>query len=217
MNIHGTANESRWYGGRHPRELTSDEFMGLHRTGYIPSNVYEQYRDIQGLAWLGAQTDYPVFVASLGTRHGEVALRQRGERNLYVAHDANGEILRDGQGLALYLSEEEVGERGWAAHDQTIVAFFDDVPIGLVSNEWGAVGAWVAERYQRCGIGTALVRLYLEATPSARLGQMTTAGAALARAVHRSFVESNDANPRSTLTWRIGADKTISHERRLAA
>jgi GNAT superfamily N-acetyltransferase len=192
MDAVSTATELRWYGGRHPRELTEEEFMKLHRTGWIQTGAYEQYREVQGLSWLGTAAKYPVFVAALPTLHGQIAFRQTGRRNHYVALDAHGEILRDVHGLAMYMSVEEVVARGLPTHHETIVAFHGDVPVGWVSNEWGAVGVWVAERYQRCGIGTALVRRHLEGRPGACLGQMTAAGAALARAVHRSFATCED-------------------------
>lgn len=176
-----------WCGGRHPSELTADEFMSLHRTGSIPTGAYETYRAVEGFAWLQTAR-YPLCVGTLDTRYGVVRFRQSGEREHYVATDAAGEIVRDERGEATYLSEAEILARGLATHDETIVAFLDGRAIGFVSNEWGAVGAWVAEPYQRCGIGTALVRRHLLARPQARLGQMTAAGEALARAVHRSFV-----------------------------
>lgn len=181
------ATGSAWCGGRHPSELTSDEFMNLHRTGFIPSDAYQKYRTVEGFAWLRAE-GYPLCIGTLETPHGQVSVRQSGEPLHYVATDADGEILRDDRGEAKYLNDVEVVARGWAAHDETIVAFLRETAIGFVSNEWGAVGAWVAECYQRCGIGTALVRRHLQARPRARLGQMTVAGEALARAVHRSFV-----------------------------
>lgn len=181
------ATGSAWCGGRHPMELSANEFMSLHRTGFIPSGAYEKYRTVEGFAWLRAE-GYPLFICTLSTSHGDVSFRQSGELLQYVATDVDGEILRDDRGEAKYLDDVEVVAHGWATHDETIVAFSGDTAIGFVSNEWGAVGVWVAERFQRCGIGTALVRRHLEARPRAKLGQMTVAGEALARAVHRSFV-----------------------------
>lgn len=176
-----------WCGGRHPSELTVDEFMSLHRTGSIPAGAYEGYRTVEGFAWLQAAR-YPFCIGTLATRHGVVRFRQSGEREHYVATDAAGEILRDERGEATYLCEADVIARGLPTHNETIVAFLDGKAIGFVSNEWGAVGVWVAEPYQRCGIGTALVQRHLLARPHARFGQMSAAGEALARAVHRSFV-----------------------------
>lgn len=192
MGSQQIATGSAWCGGRHPSELTPDEFMKLHRTGFIPSDAYEKYRAVEGFAWLRPE-HYPIHVGTLDTQHGQVSFRQSSERNFYVKTDAAGEIVRDARGEPQYLSEVEVLARGLATHDETIVAFLAEAPIGFVSNEWGAVGAWVAERYQRCGIGTALVRRHLLGRPRARLGQMTVAGEALARAVHRSFVRDATA------------------------
>ena len=174
-----------WCGGRHPSELTVDEFMSLHRTGSIPAGAYEGYRTVEGFAWLQAAR-YPFCIGTLATRHGVVHFRQSGEREHYVATDAAGEVVRDERGEATYLCEADVVARGLPTHNETIVAFLDATAIGFVSNEWGAVGAWVAESHQRCGIGTALVRRHLQGRPQARLGQMTVAGEALARAVYRS-------------------------------
>jgi hypothetical protein len=193
--IYGADSESssRWYGGRHPRELTTDEFLEQHRTGWIRPDAYQQYQSVAGLAWLGSARDYPLVGDTLDTQYGVVMFRRRAERLTYVAHDTEGELLRDARGLALCMSEQDVIARGLPTHSDTIVAFLGQVPIGFVSNEWGAVGAWVAERYQRRGIGTRLVRLHLALRPQARLGQMTPAGAALARAIHRSFVNDTTA------------------------
>jgi GNAT superfamily N-acetyltransferase len=161
--------------------------MTLHRTGSIPAGAYETYRKVEGFSWLQAAR-YPICIGTLATRHGVVRFRQSGEREHYVATDAAGEIVRDEHGEASYLREADVIARGLPTHDETIVAFLDASAIGIASNEWGAVGAWVAEPFQRSGIGTALVRRHLHGRPRARLGQMTVAGEALARAVHRSFL-----------------------------
>lgn len=176
-----------WCSGRHPSELTVDEFMSLHRTGSIPAGAYEGYRKVEGFTWLQAAR-YPICIGTFATGHGVVHFRQSGEREHYVATDAAGEIVRDEHGEATYLREAEVIARGLPTQDETIVAFLAATAIGFVSNEWGAVGAWVAEPFQRSGIGTALVRRHLHGRPQARLGQMTVAGEALARAVHRSFL-----------------------------
>lgn len=181
-------NGSRWYGGRHPSQLTSAQFMELHCTGYIDAQVYAGYGEVQSFRWLGPPSQRPRLRGVVKTRHGDVELRQSDRRLFYVARNADGERLRNAQGLAIYMSEQEAAARCLPLYDEVIVAFLADTPIGYVSNDWGAVGAWVAERYQRCGIGTQLVHLHLQGRPAAQLGRMTPAGMALARAVHRSFM-----------------------------
>jgi GNAT superfamily N-acetyltransferase len=177
----------RWCGGRHPSELSLEEFMSLHQTGWIPSSAYERYRTLQGLHWLGTPRRYPWLIGYMRAADHDIELRQSGEVNRYCAQDADGEIARDEYGMALYMSPEQIREKDLHEFDRTMVAFDAEVPVGFVSDEWGAVGVWVAEPYQRLGIGTRLVRMYLEEDPRSRLGQMTNAGMALARAVHRSF------------------------------
>jgi GNAT superfamily N-acetyltransferase len=177
----------RWYGGRHPSELSTEEFMFLHQTGWIPGSAYEMYKSLKGLQWLGTPRKYPWLVGQMLAADRDIELRQSGELNWYVSLDADGEIRRDEGGTALYMTLEEIRARDLHRFDRKIVAFDGEVPVGHVSDEWGAVGVWVAEPYQRLGIGTRLVRMYLEEDPRSQLGQMTDAGMALARAVHRSF------------------------------
>lgn len=181
-------NGSRWFGGRHPSQLTSAQFMELHCTGYIDAQVYAGYGDIRSFRWLGPPSRRPRLRGVVKTSHGDVELRQSDRRLVYVARNAAGETLRNAQGLAIHMSEQEAAARCLPLYDEVIVAFLGEIPIGYVSNDWGAVGAWVAERYQRCGIGTQLVHLHLQARPAAQLGRMTSAGMVLARAVHRSFL-----------------------------
>ena len=65
--------------------------------------------------------------------------------------------------------------------DQTVVAFIDNKPIGWASNEFGVVGVWVVEKYQKLGIGTELLEKHIEQRPEvksgkSKIGQMTPAG-----------------------------------------
>ncbi len=179
----------RWYGRRDPAELTTEEFMELHCTGWIRPNAYEGYRTCEGLTWLGPRQKYPWRVGSLQASATSIEFRQTGELLEYVDVDQDGEVRRDERGLALMMSDEAIETAQVPQYDTKIVAFHGERPVGFVSNEWGAVGVWVAEPYQRRGIGTRLTRMHLHLRPRACLGQMTQAGRALAKAVHRSFLE----------------------------
>jgi GNAT superfamily N-acetyltransferase len=77
---------------------------------------------------------------------------------------------------------KEPGARG------TTVAFDAKGPVGWASDEFGSVGVWVIDEYQRKGIGVELLSQWLQRNPDQRLGQMTPAGGALARAYHRRVV-----------------------------
>jgi hypothetical protein len=177
----------RWYGGRHPSELSTEDFMFLHQTGWIPDGKFKFYRSLQSLQWLGTPLDRPILIDSYRIADRTLECRQSGERLAYCSLDVNGDIRRDERGNAIDMTWEEIQAKDLAPYDRTIVAFDGGMPVGFVSDEWGAVGVWVAVPYQRLGIGTRLVRLYWDADPRSQLGQMTNAGMALARAVHRSY------------------------------
>lgn len=57
------------------------------------------------------------------------------------------------------------------------MAFVGDSPIGLASNEFGAVGVWVEESYQHKGIGKTLLNEHMkQRKASTKIGQMTSSG-----------------------------------------
>lgn len=66
-----------------------------------------------------------------------------------------------------------------------------DKPIGFVSNEFGAVGCWVIGSFQKMGIGTHLLKLFMDRNKHMKLGQMTVKGIALAKSVHRKYKEES--------------------------
>ena len=65
--------------------------------------------------------------------------------------------------------------------DNTVVAFINGNAVGWASDEFGTVGVWVVEKYQRLGIGTELMHKHIEMRPDVKsgknkIGQMTPAG-----------------------------------------
>jgi len=198
--VRGVSQPAGWYrtaageAANEPWQMTREEFMDFHRTGWISPEAYKQYRTLEGVAWLGPKSKYPI-LHSKGVFGGrEIEFRQTGRKLQYVKENPAPEpgedfIMRDGHGLALYLSEEEMDRRGLHKFDTTIVAFDGDTPVGWGSDEFGTIGVWVAEPYQRKGIGTWLLREMSRTFPGRRMGQMTDAGRAAAFALHRRLVE----------------------------
>lgn len=175
-----------WRGGKAPWDMTTAEFMEQHYTGFISSSAYEAYEKTGGIAWIGNIDKFPVVVAT--DRNG-IEYRKSVELSNYLKADAEGEIVRHAQtGEAILMSPPEKVLARAPRTDRTIVAFSNGEPVGLVSNEFGAVGVWVEERAQKKGIGTALLKRYLEENPSARIGQMTNAGINMVRRLHATFV-----------------------------
>ena len=50
---------------------TEEEFLKHHYTGYIRSDVYDQYSTSEGISWLGSPEKYPHLLKSM-TVNGEV-------------------------------------------------------------------------------------------------------------------------------------------------
>ncbi len=174
-----------WVGDKHPKDMPQDEFMKLHKTGSIPSNVYLDYEKYDGLDWINPK-DYSNIIAKRDFKGKEIEFRKSGVKNKYVKQ-VDDEIVRDEQGNATYLTNKEMRERNLPTEDQTIAVFYNDHPIGLASNEFGSVGIWVIKDFQNKGIGTMLSRIFMKQNPHMKLGQMTAAGDNLARNVWKSF------------------------------
>jgi GNAT superfamily N-acetyltransferase len=162
-----------------------EEWMNHHRTGVIPSDVYDK----KDFSWLKKQR-YPELLKTITLKDGTQAeFRQSGEALKYCKHDENGEIVRDSQGMALYLSDEEMKAKGLHLKDTTIVAFDKEgKPLGYASDEWGADGVFIAPYAQRKGLGVALLTEFRKQfNPERRMGQMTWQGAELARKYYRDL------------------------------
>lgn len=171
-----------------PMRLTEDEFVAAHRTGDIPSEAYSKYKDVAGVAWLGAPSERSQVVGSIQTKDGKtITFRKSGERLQYTARDAEGWTKYDKAGMAVMMTPEEIRAEGLEEFDETIVAYDGETPVGWVSNEWGAMGVWVTEPYQRQGIATELARHFLRNRPDMQMGQMTEAGESFARGLYRSL------------------------------
>lgn len=152
-------------------------FLEYHNTGYIDPKHYEN----MDFNW--EKSKFPKLLKSLTLRDGtQVELRQEGRPNKYVKTDENDSIIRDEQGLATYLSLEEMQQRGLALEDTAIFAFVGDQCVGYASDEFGADGLWVAPTMQRRGLGLELITEFRKQFKGKRqMGQMTPAGQALTK------------------------------------
>lgn len=160
-------------------------FIQYHFTGFISGDVYKQYTIDYSI------DRFPKPLLSFTDKSGEVIeLRQENEKLKYVKKDKNNEIVRDKDGLALYLSDEEVLEKKLLLYSPTIVAFnSNQKSVGLASDEFGADGIWVNSDYQNRGIGLVLLTEFRKQFSDDRqMGQMTASGINLARMYYRSNV-----------------------------
>lgn len=160
---------------------SKEDFLKHHNTGFIPSHVYKDYEKEGGLSWLGSKNKYPVLLTSKQYGPYLIEFRQSGEKVQYTKINDEGDIVRDEEGWATYFSPEEMKQMNLRDTDSTIVAFFEDKPIGFASNEFGSIGVWVEGKYQKLGIGSDLLVMYMEDNPKflhgkSKIGQMTNAG-----------------------------------------
>ena len=174
-------------------EVSEEEFIKHHKTGWINPTAYSSYEEEGGLSWLGDKAEHPVLVTTKAYGPHEVEFRQSGEKLWYTATDEEGDIKRGPDGLALTMTDEEIKKKGLATHDQTIIAFVNEKPIGFVSNEFGTIGVWVEKLYQGLGIGSDLMMMFVEMNPrfrtgESKIGQMTDAGEKMSRAAYRKLV-----------------------------
>jgi GNAT superfamily N-acetyltransferase len=171
--------------------MSEQDFIDYHRTGFIPSSAYEKYKTKQGFDWI-KKDKYPILHSTNIFNGTLVEFRQSGEKNRYCAHDENKELIRGPDGIAVMMSDEEITDKGLPLYDTSIAAFVGEDAVGLASDEWGADGVWVVEEYQRMGIGTYLIYEFRKQFKDERkLGQMTNAGYNLARSYYRRLKNEN--------------------------
>lgn len=183
---------------REPWQMTRNEFIDYHKTGFIRSDAYEQYATSEGIASFISRSRYKNFVATKNFGGVPVEIRESGDPLKYVRTDQDGEIVRDERGLATYLTNEEAVALGYRTTDGGLAAFVGDVPIGFASNEFGSAGIWVVAEWQRKGLGRYLLAEFMKRHPRVRrMGQMTNAGENLAVAYHRDLVSRAIADGKS--------------------
>lgn len=171
--------------------IKESEFISYHKTGTIPSSAYSYMDDRFSNYDIGS---YSRLISIFICKHGEsFELRQSGEKLKYVKKDENNDIMRDSNGMALYMDENEMIEKGLPLYD-TFIAIFNSQQqcVGIASDEWGADGVWVHSSYQKRGIGLFLLTEFRKQFPESRkMGQMTSNGILLARAYFKLLNNEN--------------------------
>jgi len=98
-----------------PWKMTQDAFVNYHYTGHIPEAAYQTYRDVEGLSWL-TKEKFPVLYAKGVFDGKEIEFRKSGEKLKYThkvpEEDGFMTHKRDEEGNLVYMSDEEIKERG---------------------------------------------------------------------------------------------------------
>jgi len=171
-----------------PWKMTQKEFLDYHFTGDISQEAYEGYKTPEGFKWNKIE-DHPILVDAKQFGNYEIEFRQTGRKLQYVDHTPDGEIKRDESGQAVNMTDDEAKAKGLQLYDPSMTAFHNGQAIGMSSDEWGSDGIWVAEDYQKLGIGTYLIQqLRSHFKPERKMGQMTAQGKILTRRLHEKAV-----------------------------
>jgi len=167
-------------------------FLNHHYTGSVPSNAYSGK---EMFSWQKLEK-YPKLLKKVKLKDGtEVELRQEGTENRYTYwnledYERTGDgHRRDENGDLVYMTPEEIAEKGYPQFDTAIMAFNDKGEcVGQASDEWGADLVAVREDYQGKGLGTILLTEFRRQYKNVRqMGQMTGAGRSLAKSYYRSL------------------------------
>ena len=180
--------DEEWSSGKHPGDMSEKEFMKHHHTGYIDKEAYSDTTKPGNERWKDqSKRDLPKLIDTQTFNGKNVEFRKSIEENKYVKHDSNGEIVRNEKGLATLMTRNAMRKKGLPLYIQTIFVFHNDEYIGLAGNALGAIGVWIRDDYQGTGIGSHLLKLFMEENPHMQIGQMTDMGYGMARKVWELF------------------------------
>jgi len=160
---------------------------GSGKKHHAPGDIKTQ--TVESLEWMGEPKESDVKIGEREFGDTTVSFYRSTERNKYTRKDENDEIVRDPEtGLATYLSDEEMLDRGLPAFGTTVRAYDGDTPIGSVADEWGASLVQVAEEHQKKGIGRFLSKLWRKAFPFKSSGGFSDQGLSTFKRVYQDFV-----------------------------
>lgn len=199
-------------------EQTTKEFIAHHITGYISESAYRDYATIEGLSWLGKKDRFPLKIRQMVVDGEIIEFRKNKERLQYCQMDADGNIARDPEGMALHQSLDEIIAQELPAYSTVIIVFnAKDQPIAFASDEFGCDGLWVVESYQRKGIGVKLLTDFrAQFSDRGPIGQATGAGIRLATAYHRELVkqamQAGESIPEQVLAGFFGSERNANQD-----
>jgi len=158
-----------------------------------PSTAYDS--DIEKLNKYDSASDYQKLLNTITVNGIVFEVREKSEdrwEKQYVKTDSNGEIVRDENGKALYLTKDEIPsiiptEKRYN-YEFSIIRRDTGEIVGKTENEWGALLVVVASEYRNFGFGTLLVKLKRDRDPTKGSGGFTSAGLNNFRRVHTKMV-----------------------------
>ena len=164
-----------------PKFGSEQEFMDYHRTGFIDGDSYNDN------TYYGSDIERS---PELVKTYGDIEFRKNGKALKYVKKGEDGMPVRGEDGMATYLSDEEIEERGLPKAEKTITAYKDGEPVGFAGDSFGAIEVMVRPEYQKKGIGSELLADFMRENPDMKIGQMTDAGMGMSKSAYRKLNQS---------------------------
>lgn len=182
-----------------PYEQERETFLKSQNTGFIPSHAYDRMTSDNGLDWAGPKSKYKKHLETKTFGKYQIEFKQEDRDLKYVQLDSEKNIVRDKNGDAMYMTLDQMKKENLPLKETNIVAFHEDKPVGLASNEFGTVGVWVTKKYQGLGIGTYLMDLHIQQRPDVqskrnKIGQMTNAGVNMTLAYYDYMTKKHGKN-----------------------
>jgi GNAT superfamily N-acetyltransferase len=186
--------------GLEPWQMTRQQFLDHHCTGYIPSNAYNDYRTSDGINFIKENKYSEPYqeielngkLYNIRRDPSPLQYAKWGPKTFTFGNDSwEGEdIVRDENGMAVMLTDEEMQAKGLPTRSQDLAAFHEGKPVGFAADEFGATGVWVVDDHQGNGLGMHLLREFRKNSPHlSKMGQMTDAGYRMTGKYHKMLVQ----------------------------
>ena len=169
-----------------PALLTFDEYYKLVNSNgkNHPESAYNTSLDKMRQESYLDKSKFPKLLKRVKIRGLMFEFRLKSELRDYVHKNNEGEYKRDTDHNLIYMSQDDIKQKGLKTHEFTIGVFNEDGDcVGAVQDEWGCVLVRVAEEYRGFGLGPMLTKIARTMEPEKPSGGFTPSG-------YRNFVKT---------------------------
>ena len=196
MRFHTLLNEIRMKkqpkGMPDPALLTIDEYEKVANPSQ-KSHGNDSYQVTGSLSYMHYENFKPL--RRFKSRGIEFELMIKSEKSSYIkTNPETGDPVYDADGKVMSMTDEEVIASGIDPITYTLGVFRDQVCVGSVQDEWGAVLIMVVQEYQGFGLGPILGKVARTMEPYADSGGFTQGGYNNLIKIHQSMVQDYMTN-----------------------
>lgn len=178
-----------------PALMTFDEYRDLvdkEHKGH-PSTAYQS--NVEDLNRYNSVNDFETLLNTITRKGLDFEIREHEHdrwQGKYVKTDEDGKIVRGPDGLALYMSPEEISQRipedMRFSYEYAVVDKESGDIVAVTQDEWGTVLVMTAEEYRGFGFASIITRLKYSKHPDKPSGGFTSAGFATFKRMHSEMV-----------------------------